>query len=223
MQHPYTEYYKTAGAIATQLQAELTRLQRWQDHSLPDEAFQDMGAFGSNTMSFEQWIQFILIPTIHEIIQEGGNFPADSQLATYAVRVWDGDHESGQLQTLLHQLDQLITEILSLEEPEPIDETSFQTNEMTETTIMGSSVIPTVVYQLMEVLPGFEGQDLEDQLNNYDIFLSYLSPEVRPAIADMLWDAAQKCTNPLSKIRIERASLSVRAGGAAAGSSEGFH
>ena len=76
-----------------------------------------------------------------------------------------------------------------------------------------SSTIPQVLFTLAGVLPQFEGEDLESQLQTFDMFLSILSPDVRPAIADLLDQAAQKSENPATRARIERAVISVSNGG----------
>ena len=75
---------------------------------MPQERFEDMGAFGSNTMTYEQWIQFILLPTIRKIANEHDEFPSESNLAAYAVRYFDGDMEVDRLRDLLYALDELI-------------------------------------------------------------------------------------------------------------------
>ncbi|HEX6892490.1 MAG TPA: YqcC family protein, partial [Chryseolinea sp.] len=49
-----------AAAVAN----ELRRLNRWQHLPFSSDKFENMGAFGSNTMTFEQWIQFVLVPRI---------------------------------------------------------------------------------------------------------------------------------------------------------------
>lgn len=211
MENLYAEYYQRALSIATDLETELKQLQRWEKQPLPDERFENMGAFGSNTMTFEQWLQFILLPTLHEIVTQGGNFPEDSQLASYAVRVWDGDMQTQRLQQLLQQLDDLIRIIPPFEQWE-----ESQTTEHNDTTSLGGTSLPAVVFELVEILPGCEDQILEDQLQNYDIFLSYLSPKVRPQLAEMLMIAATKCTNENSRLRIQQAAQSIQAGGPAA-------
>ena len=88
------DIYEAAARKADEIEAELKRLARWSLNPLPAEAFEDMGAFGSNTMSFENWLQFVLIPRIREIVKEQGNFPAGSNLAPYAIRYFDGDYAS---------------------------------------------------------------------------------------------------------------------------------
>ena len=39
-----------------------------------------------------------------------------------------------------------------------------------------STAIPAVLFDLADVLPQFQGADLESQLQTYDIFLEMLSP-----------------------------------------------
>ena len=81
---------------------------------------------------------------------------------------------------------------------------------------MGDTEIPEVIFKLIEVLPQFEGEDLESQLETYDTFLGILSPYVRPIIAKLLEEAAMKASNEKSRERILKAATSVANGGRAA-------
>ena len=47
------------------------------------------GAFGSGTMTFGQWLRWILVPRAHQAL-ESGSLPASSNVAAYAVRELDG-------------------------------------------------------------------------------------------------------------------------------------
>ena len=171
-----------------------------------------MGAFGSNTMTFEQWLQFILIPRIQQIIKDHDEFPSGSMLGTYAIRVFDGDYETAQLQELLYDIDQLINV------PEMYNQELKEVDTVIkpDTVAIGDTTLPEVIYTLIEILPQFEGDDLENQLRTYDTFLSILAPSVRPALSALLQKAASKTLNPVSKQRIENASRSVAQGGRAA-------
>jgi uncharacterized protein YqcC (DUF446 family) len=90
-----------------EIEAELKRLGRWQDTPLPEAAYKDMGPFGMNTMAYEQWIQFVLIPRVREILVSKGEFPRKSQVGVLAVRDFDGDLEADKLVTLLCEFDEL--------------------------------------------------------------------------------------------------------------------
>ena len=104
---PASAIYTLVAAKAAEIEAELKSLNRWDDQPLPEEKFEDMGAFGSRTMAFEPWIQFILLPRINQIISEQGEFPEKSNVATYAIRNFDGDPEAERLCNLLYDLDQI--------------------------------------------------------------------------------------------------------------------
>lgn len=202
---------------AREIEGELKRLKRWNPSPLPPEKFTDMGAFGENTMSFEQWLQFILIPRINEIADQKGEFPENSMLAPYAIRYFDGDYEADDLHQLLFDLDTLI------------NKRTHQSNEWKPSAIeTGSAIdypipeqflntaIPPVVYTLAELLHQFEGDDLENQLQTFDIFLASLVPFVRPQFGELLKSAAVRATNDATKVRIEQAAESILNGGRAA-------
>lgn len=164
-------------------------------------------------MTFEQWLQFILIPRIQQIIADRDEFPSGSMLATYAVRVFDGDHAAAHLQELLSDIDQLINT------PETyIRRQEIEAGKMNRaaTITLGDTNIPAVLYTLAELLPQVEGVDLESQLQTFDTFLGILDPSVRPAISDILLNAAQQTSNPVCRLRIENAANSVGQGGRAA-------
>ncbi|MEK6780995.1 MAG: YqcC family protein [Bacteroidota bacterium] len=206
------DHHTLATTKANEIEAELKRLNRWSG-PLPPEKFEDMGAFGSNTMAFEQWLQFILLPRIHQIVEEKGEFPEGSALATYAIRAFDGDPEAGQLQDLLYELDNLINEKDVPDEQLPQVE---NTPLPPESVAYGDTEIPPVIFTLAELLPQFEGDDLESQLQTYDTFLGVLSSSVRPVISKLLLEAAHKTSNETSKVRILEAARSVTEGGRAA-------
>ena len=208
--------YELAKEKIGQIEEELKRIGRWTSEQLPTEKFENMGAFGENTMAFEQWIQFILVPRVHQIVQEKDQFPDNSMLATYAVRVFDGDPETDRLHGLLYEFD-LLTGGVTDEKPFSDYEISCDViNNSVGKVSIGDESIPEVLYSLADVLPHFTGEDLESQLQTYDDFLSILSPSLRPAIAGLLKKAAGSCELPESKLRIEQAASSVANGGRAA-------
>ena len=79
------DIYVLASAKAKEIEAELKRLNRWSAEPLPSGKLENMGAFSSNTMAFEQWLQFILIPRIHAIVEEKGEFPKGSLLLSVGL------------------------------------------------------------------------------------------------------------------------------------------
>jgi uncharacterized protein YqcC (DUF446 family) len=101
--YPYAE----AGQKIDELETELKRLGRWSDQPLPPEAFENMGPFGSNTMAFEQWLQFVLAPRVRDIIASQGQFPSSSQVGVYAIRELDSAPDAEKLVALLCEFDAL--------------------------------------------------------------------------------------------------------------------
>ena len=220
--NPIAGHYAKAASLADAMESELKRINRWTPGQLPDEAFVNMGAFGSNTMAFEQWIQFVLLPRIRGIVNEKGDFPDNSMLGTYAIRVFDGDHDAEILHGMLRDLDDLVNEI---SHPEEIAEQEI-TNAMhpltpdptggKEVITLGDEKLPHVVYALIDVLHEFERDDLESQLQTFDTLLAICSPTVRPEMSALLLKAADRTLNEVSKKRMEDAAKSVLEGGRAA-------
>ncbi len=99
--------HERAEKIADEIQAELVRLGRWSAQRPPDEKFVDMGAFGMKTLAPEQWLQFVLLPRVREVVKEKGEFPESSNVAVWAMRNFDGDPDADHLQSLLRDFDAL--------------------------------------------------------------------------------------------------------------------
>lgn len=79
----------------------------WQSGPLPEGALASPETIW-NTLSYEQWLQFVLIPRARKIITERGAFPERSFTGTGAVRNFDGRDEAEALTILLGELDRLV-------------------------------------------------------------------------------------------------------------------
>jgi len=99
--------YERVGEALDAIEAELKRLGRWSAQAPAPERFENMGAFGSRTMAFEQWLQWVLLPKAREIIEKRADFPTSSSVSVYAVRELDGDPEADGLLTALSNFDAL--------------------------------------------------------------------------------------------------------------------
>ena len=174
-----------------------------------------MGAFGEHTMAFERWIQFVLVPRLRGIVRDRGEFPSGSQLAVHAVRALDGDTDAERLHELLDALDRLVERVNGGADTARDDEEPAESAPV-DTVTLGDRELPAVVYALVEVLPQFDGEDLESQLQTYDTFLAMLSPAVRPELSALLTRAAAATTNATSRARIEQAAQAVARGARAA-------
>lgn len=101
------EKYTAVAKNADEIEAELLRLGWWSDMPPTQEAIDQMGAFGQGTMTFANWLQFIFLPRVRELIEERGEFPSESNVGAYAVREFDGQDEASALVSLLIAFDGL--------------------------------------------------------------------------------------------------------------------
>ena len=100
--------YADAAAYAERIERELCKLKVWQAEPLPDTAYDSDQAFFLDTMTLYQWLQFVLIPRIQEIVAGRGAFPAESYVGAHAVREFDGVDEAADLVSLLIEFDEFI-------------------------------------------------------------------------------------------------------------------
>lgn len=96
-----------AAAAADAVEGEMRRIGMWQTEPPPEDAYSFKMAFAMDTMAFSQWLQFIFLPRVREIIEEGGAFPASSSVAAQAAREFDGVPEASGLVELLAAFDAL--------------------------------------------------------------------------------------------------------------------
>jgi len=105
---PPNRYVEAANIIA-EIEAEMKRIGYWRAEPLPRDAYDFHQAFAMESMTFSQWLQFILIPRVHQIIEQHGSFPANSMVAVQAIREFDGDENASQLVDLLGKFDRLFS------------------------------------------------------------------------------------------------------------------
>ncbi len=99
--------HERALASAEAIEAELRRIGTWRDEPLPESAYGFRQAFAADTMVFEEWLQFVLLPRVRELAETGGTFPPRSQVGTYAIRDLDGREDCDRLIGLLCEFDRL--------------------------------------------------------------------------------------------------------------------
>ena len=100
--------YSVAASYADRIENELRNLNAWQTEPLPDAAYQSETAFFGDTMTFYQWLQFVLLARVRETVAVRGGFPRSSSVGAYAVRELDGQDEAGDLIQVLCEFDDWI-------------------------------------------------------------------------------------------------------------------
>jgi uncharacterized protein YqcC (DUF446 family) len=95
-------------AKVDQIEAEMKRIGFWQTTPLEPEKYEFKAAFAMDTMAYSQWLQFIFVPRVHEVIASRGPFPRQSSVGAQAIREFDGVNEASDLVTMLCEFDRLI-------------------------------------------------------------------------------------------------------------------
>ncbi len=99
--------HERASAAIDAIEAELKRLGSWSETPPDPSRLVDPGPFGMNTLAPEEWLQFVLVPRVREVVRTRGNFPSDSQVAVWAVRNFESGAE--HLLDLLRDFDGLFS------------------------------------------------------------------------------------------------------------------
>jgi len=99
--------YGVVAAKLDEIEEEMKRVGLWQEKPLAPEQYNFTSAFAMDTMSFDQWLQFIFVPRVRGIISAGGGFPASSSVGAQAVREFDTHPNAQRLITLLSEFDRL--------------------------------------------------------------------------------------------------------------------
>jgi uncharacterized protein YqcC (DUF446 family) len=97
-----------AARLLDEIEAELKQIGYWHSAPLPEEKFDNMGAFGMNTMAFSQWLQFVFLPQARKAVSGEREFPSESNVSVQAIREFDGDPNAETLVSLLCEFDALV-------------------------------------------------------------------------------------------------------------------
>jgi uncharacterized protein YqcC (DUF446 family) len=99
-------FYKQIAGLAGQIQAELAAFGY---QGLPGKTPARVdSAFGAGSMSFTGWLWDVFLPRMNEILCQRGDFPAESNVGTQAIRELDAFPEADRLVTLLCEIDHLV-------------------------------------------------------------------------------------------------------------------
>jgi uncharacterized protein YqcC (DUF446 family) len=96
--------------ILLQIEQELKEVQLWQQAPVDPVSLQSQEPFCCDTLNFEQWLQFILIPKLHHMLVLGAKLPANASIAPMGEHLWQHDATKHKLIALLRQLDDCFNE-----------------------------------------------------------------------------------------------------------------
>ena len=97
-------------ALLIDVEAELRQLDRWQDVAPSRQALASSEPFCVDTLSFTQWLQFVFLPSMHQLIVSRAPLPTECGVAPMAEEHFDGlGLPSTGLEKALLDLDQLLS------------------------------------------------------------------------------------------------------------------
>jgi len=96
-------------AVLAAIEAILRREGRWSETPPSPEALASRMPFCHDTLPFEQWLQWVLIPRLRNLAASGGTLPHGSAIAPYAeVMLPRAGWGSAALVARLRELDALL-------------------------------------------------------------------------------------------------------------------
>jgi uncharacterized protein YqcC (DUF446 family) len=98
-------------AVLIDIEAQLRQLGQWDKVSPSAAALSSDQPFCVDTLTLPQWLQFIFLPTLYRMLEEGETLPARSGIAPMAQEYFRGTGlRSSELEAALLRIDELLTE-----------------------------------------------------------------------------------------------------------------
>ena len=99
------------GELLRALETELRAQGRWERQTPPAEALASTQPFAVDTLSFDQWLQWILLPRMSELLVLQLPLPANSAIAPMAEEVYEsGDPGATRIIMIIADIDLLLSE-----------------------------------------------------------------------------------------------------------------
>ena len=103
------EHQDTLTSITDSIEHELRRLDLWSEHAPGDQALASAEPFCYDTLNFSQWVQWIFLPRVRELLETQGELPPRSNIFAYAEEAMrNSPHDADQLLFLIKTFDELV-------------------------------------------------------------------------------------------------------------------
>ena len=97
--------------ILIDIEAQLRQLGQWNKSSPPAEALASDLPFCVDTLTLPQWLQFVFLPTLYTLLQEGQTLPGRCGIAPMAEEYFRGKGlGSSALVAALVRIDELLSD-----------------------------------------------------------------------------------------------------------------
>jgi len=92
------------------IEAQLRQLDQWDPVPPPPEALASKQPFCIDTLTLPQWLQFVFLPTLYAMLEEGRSLPDRCGIAPMAEEYFRGTGLGGaELVAALVRIDELLT------------------------------------------------------------------------------------------------------------------
>lgn len=83
-----SDAYSEVADVLLALEAELRNLELWQDTPPSQEKLMSQQPFAVDTLTFDEWLQFLFLPRMKRILEVGGPLPQVSGIQSMAEEVY---------------------------------------------------------------------------------------------------------------------------------------
>ncbi len=99
------------GDLLKALEKEMRVQGRWENQPPAAAALQSTEPFAVDTLGFDQWLQWILVPRMHELLATQMPLPASCAIAPMAEEVYGKDDPGGaRIVLIIADIDQLLNQ-----------------------------------------------------------------------------------------------------------------
>ena len=96
--------------VLLELEAEMRALNWWEQAKPPAKALASQQPFCVDQLAFEQWLQWVFLPRMKDIIETGQALPSQSGIFVYAEEcLRPHGNRSAHLLALIKRFDELVT------------------------------------------------------------------------------------------------------------------
>lgn len=103
------DHYRKLADLLIDVERELRVMQLWELQSPSPQALASVEPFAVDKLSFSQWLQFIFLPRMYDLIESAASLPENSSIAPMAEEFFKAQStEAATIIVKLAAIDQLI-------------------------------------------------------------------------------------------------------------------
>ena len=101
-------HYTLLASLLIDIEYELRRANLWSAETPPAEALASVEPFCVDTLDFQQWLQFILLPRMNALIATQAPLPDKCDITAMAETAWSANTQAKPVIDTLRQFDNII-------------------------------------------------------------------------------------------------------------------